>query len=158
LKKICVFSDSHGYADNMLAAIERERPDLVIHLGDGAADLDAVRRRFPALLIESLEGNCDRFCDALTELHATVAGKRIFAVHGHRHGVKLDPGLTRLRFAAMEDRADIVLYGHTHAAHNEKSGGMLIVNPGSCGYTARPTYAVIVIDGDTVTAEIRRAE
>ena len=36
--KILVFSDSHGNEDNMVCAVERERPstlDAIVHLGDG---------------------------------------------------------------------------------------------------------------------------
>lgn len=157
MKKICVFSDSHGCAENMLLVIGRERPDIVIHLGDGEGDLAAVRRRFPELPIENVRGNCDRHSAALMTLRTTIAGKRIFAAHGHMYDVKLDPAFTRLRFAAMEDDADIVLFGHTHAPIHERSLGMEILNPGSCGDIRCPTYGVIVIDGDAVSIELREA-
>ena len=42
MTKICVFSDSHGNSENMIQAIEMEKPDIVIHLGDGAGDMSDV--------------------------------------------------------------------------------------------------------------------
>ena len=32
--KVIVFSDSHGDLNHMIAAVEQEEPDLVLHLGD----------------------------------------------------------------------------------------------------------------------------
>lgn len=150
MTKICVFSDSHGYADNMLSAIAWEQPDLVIHLGDGEADLDLIRRGYPTLPIENVRGNCDRYSSVPEVLRLTVGGRRIFAAHGHTYGVKGDPTYTRLLFAAMEDEADIVLFGHTHMACQDEVNGMTIMNPGSCGDTYRPSYGMIMIeDGKT---------
>ncbi len=155
MKSILVFSDSHGYAENMLRVLEKTTPDLMIHLGDGERDLDAVSRRYPMLPIGSVRGNCDRFSSAEETMRLTIEGKRIFAVHGHKHGVKLDLELTRLRYAALEDHADIVLYGHTHAARLDEFAGMQIMNPGSCGSVRRPTFGLITIDGDEIRTEIR---
>ena len=45
--KVLVFSDSHGYNMAMAYAIEREKPDAVIHLGDHTDDADDIRRAFP---------------------------------------------------------------------------------------------------------------
>ena len=49
--KVLVFSDSHGYNMAMAYAIEREKPDAVIHLGDHTDDADDIRRAFPVLLV-----------------------------------------------------------------------------------------------------------
>ena len=49
--KVLVFSDSHGYNMSMAYAIEREKPDAVLHLGDHTDDADDIRRAFPALTI-----------------------------------------------------------------------------------------------------------
>ena len=155
MKRIYVFSDSHGYAENMIHVLSAGTPDLMIHLGDGERDLDEVRARFPSLPIENVRGNCDRYSTAATTLRLTVAGKRIFAAHGDTYDVKLDRTLTRLRYAALEDEADIVLFGHTHAAYLDEFAGMKLLNPGSCGETWGPTYGEITIDGDSVTAEIK---
>ena len=37
--KLLIFSDSHGSAAPLCAVTRRERPDLVLHLGDGSRDV-----------------------------------------------------------------------------------------------------------------------
>ena len=48
--KVLVFSDSHGYNMSMAYAIEREKPDAVIHLGDHTDDADDIRRAVTEVL------------------------------------------------------------------------------------------------------------
>ena len=157
MKRICVFSDSHGYGEHMARVIRAERPDLVIHLGDGESDLRRLEREVPDLPVENVRGNCDVHSDALPVLRTTVGGKRIFATHGHKYNVKLDPQYQRLLYAALEDEADIVLFGHTHVPYRDRVLSMDILNPGAVGDVACPTYGLVTIDGDRVTTEIRRA-
>ena len=38
--RIAVFSDSHGVKEPMLAAIEEQKPDMVLHLGDYVRDAE----------------------------------------------------------------------------------------------------------------------
>ena len=57
--KICVFSDSHGYANNMIEAVRREKPALCFFLGDGESDLVTLRGRFPDLPVNAVRGNCE---------------------------------------------------------------------------------------------------
>jgi predicted phosphodiesterase len=37
MKKILVLSDSHGNVNNMVTAVSRLQPDIIIHLGDTGA-------------------------------------------------------------------------------------------------------------------------
>ena len=34
MKKVLVLSDSHGNVGNMIRAVKREEPDMILHLGD----------------------------------------------------------------------------------------------------------------------------
>ncbi len=77
-------------------------------------------------------------------------------MHGHDHGVKRDPELRQLKAAALEDDADIVLFGHTHSPCTEEFAGMRLLNPGSVGDGAVHNYGVIVLDGDGIAMELRR--
>ena len=57
--KILVFSDSHGNEDNMIRAVERERPftlDAIVHLGDGWRDAEALHRLYPRIPLEQVAG------------------------------------------------------------------------------------------------------
>ena len=152
--KICVFSDSHGCPEYMLASIEQQNPNFVIFLGDGERDLQEIRYAFPLLVIEQVRGNCDRFSDAPDTLRFTVAGKRFFATHGHLYQVKMDRELTRLRYAALEYGADIALFGHTHRPFLGEFSGMKLLNPGTCGAVPSPTFGLVTIEQGTLRAEL----
>ena len=80
--KVLVFSDSHGYNMSMAYAIEREKPDAVLHLGDHTDDADDIRRAFPALTIYHVRGNNDFDMDVPLFAVVTVGGLRMAREHG----------------------------------------------------------------------------
>lgn len=153
--KICVFSDSHGYANNMIEAVRREKPALCFFLGDGESDLVTLRGRFPELPVNAVRGNCDLRSAQPLVLNCAVGGLRIFAVHGHQYEVKYDDSLQELCHAALRADADILLFGHTHEPHLEKHLGMQIINPGPIGKLKRPSYALLTIENGSAEAEIK---
>ena len=55
--KILVFSDSHRFLSGMVQAIEEEKPDQVIHLGDLMGDAEELSWRFQTLPICMVPGN-----------------------------------------------------------------------------------------------------
>ncbi len=135
--KICVFSDSHGYAYKLKEAVGQEAPDFVFFLGDGEGDLASLRREYPNLPIEAVRGNCDIYSELPTDLCCTVGGVRFFLTHGHRYGVKWDRDFLSLVTEARKNQAEAVLFGHTHEAYLEQRGDLLLMNPGSArGYGA----------------------
>ena len=57
-----------------------------------------------------------------------------------------------LIYAAKEQGADILLFGHTHMPMTDCDEGLHIMNPGSCaGYFASYGYIDITEKGDIVT-------
>ena len=141
-----VLSDSHGRADRIDLAIERQlrAPDAVLFLGDGLHDLRGLE--YGDVRVRPVRGNCD-FTASFEGLgvpeHALleVGAYRILLMHGHTHGVK--GGMERAcAFAAQMD-ADVLLYGHTHVPRQqwfeagEQFGRqvlqkpLLVCNPGS---------------------------
>ena len=153
--KICVFSDSHGWAENMIEAVWREHPTLCFFLGDGETDLVTLRGRFPDLPINAVRGNCDLHSAKPLVFNAVVAGVRIYAVHGHQHEVKYDDAVRELCYAGLRADADIVLFGHTHRPYHNRHLGMEILNPGSIGRVKEPSYGVLTIEDGIAAAEIR---
>lgn len=146
--KILVLSDSHGTAEYMHSAVKKERPDAIIHLGDHAADADALDREFPLLPLCRVKGNCDFYEERYpTERCIEWEGVKIFATHGHRYGVK--GGLLRFQYAAMEKDAQVALFGHTHMPYCENMGELWLLNPGACGGRA-PSYGIIEIEDGSV--------
>ncbi|HLE79390.1 MAG TPA: YfcE family phosphodiesterase [Candidatus Limnocylindrales bacterium] len=74
--------------------------------------------------------------------------------------IDLDAGATLERLSRTDAR--IICCGHTHMPEVRDFGWKQIVNGGSAGYVfdGDPTasWALITVDGETVTAEIRRTE
>lgn len=151
--KILVFSDSHGKFINMQKAIDMH-PDAqyLLHLGDGTADLDDINTVNKK--IYTVNGNFeDSFFSAQKGLPfqcVEIEGKRIFMCHGHRQRVSY--GLQNLCYNALENDADVALYGHTHVKYDKfvpfEQKGLHVFNPGSisrprdCVY---PSYGIIEI-------------
>lgn len=136
--RILVVSDSHGDPYRLKEAVERQpSAKLIIHLGDGARDLDYINARVPVI---SVKGNCDFGCDAPLSFIDEVKGKRIYCTHGHYEYVK--HSLTYLKEKAAENGIHIALYGHTHEAVTLYEDGIWFINPGS---VREGSYAVIDI-------------
>lgn len=128
--RLLVISDAHGLRSRIESAIElHPEADAVIFLGDGARDLPAVEELYPDKKIYAVCGNCDVMC-CLPETRAEIfGGKRVFFTHGHLFGAK--GGEEKLRAAAREAGADILLYGHTHTPVTDYEDGLYIMNPGA---------------------------
>ena len=153
--KICVFSDSHGYADNMKAAVGIEKPDMIIFLGDGIRDFEEVTDMFPDIPAYAVKGNCDYFSMLKNSVTIEAEGAMIFATHGHLSYVKHDPELETLTSQAREAGADVALFGHTHRQHLSENYGVLLVNPGTAGFPNHPNYAVLNITNGVCSAELK---
>lgn len=152
--KICVFSDSHGYPEAMLRAVERETPEACFFLGDGQGDLAALRAHFPDLTVYAVRGNCDMRSLLPLSVTVTLEGVTFFAAHGHRLDVKHDPSLAELRSAGAKAGAHVILFGHTHEPFLEDRAMPVILNPGSaCG--TRATYGVVVLHERRIYARIK---
>ena len=108
--KILVASDSHGTASGLAEAVEREKPELLLHLGDGISDLISLQIWYPHLLVKQVRGNCDLLEDGLAEQTLLIEGHRILMFHGHTKGVKR--GLVKARLAA----ANPVVWAYPPAA------------------------------------------
>ncbi|MBD5118901.1 MAG: YfcE family phosphodiesterase [Clostridiales bacterium] len=155
MSTICVFSDSHGSSENMLRAIEKENPDCVFFLGDGAADIATVAKKHPQLTVYTVRGNCDAHSAAPIILRTTIEDKKFFAAHGHTFDVKNDASFWELRSAALEADAGVVLFGHTHVPFEDKSWSMEILNPGTISNIATPSYGIVRIENGTIYTELK---
>lgn len=139
--KVLVVSDSHGDVENMCRAADLTRPKLVLHLGDGWRDAELFSRRFPDLPLEKVPGNCDYRVQEPAERLLLLGGKLVMICHGHTQGVKSDLGM--LLRSALENKAEAVLFGHTHRPFVDIRSGVIMLNPGSIGSYSRPTYGTL---------------
>lgn len=146
--KILVVSDTHGRWGALYNVIQAH-PDapVVIHLGDGYADLERIRPSFPNRVLVGVAGNCDIMAASGVRSSNVInlEGVDIFFTHGHGYRVK--SGLTLLEQAARARGVKVCLYGHTHIPDNDVHGGLYIMNPGSIGEPRRgiPTCGIIEI-------------
>lgn len=145
--RVLVVSDSHGRSDSVKSAVQKEQPDMLLHLGDGVNDVDGFH-----IPIMRVRGNCDFSSSEEDERLLTIDGVKVLMAHGHRYSVKMS--LTRLDFRAREVEADVCLFGHTHAARELYIGGTLFLNPGSIA--SNGSYAVLELTKETVHCRIKK--
>ncbi len=155
MENILVLSDIHGGVRRAaFVAATHKHIKTVIYLGDGCRHLDALRPWMQGAAFVAVRGNCDTYLDGVseTELTLEIEGHRIFVCHGHTRMVKSGKGA--LLRAAKEKNCDIVLYGHTHIAHEEydSESGIYMFNPGSIGECrdGRYTYGILSLDKNNV--------
>ncbi len=146
MAKYLVFSDSHGQNDNMLEIIREQNKDIegVIHLGDIEGDISRLQNAVSGS-VYIVRGNCDWSSRAPESQVVCLHGHTIALTHGHRQRVNY--GIDVLKYWAMEKKADIVMYGHTHVPFLEQSYALTVLNPGSISRPRqsdyRKTYAVV---------------
>jgi putative phosphoesterase len=149
--KVAVLTDTHvGSIQELPASMLRamSEADLIVHAGDftGTAVLEGLRSLNE---VRAVCGNMDSLGIQMALPRKdllTVAGRRI----GVTHGRGAPPGIAG-RVRAEFDRADVIVFGHSHMPCNEVIEGALMFNPGRC----RRSYGLLTI-GDDITAEVVR--
>jgi putative phosphoesterase len=99
--------------------------DRIVHAGD-VGDAAILDRLSSVARVTAVRGNVDRgaLARALPEFEAIeLAGASIYVLHDLGE-LSIDPAAARF---------DVVISGHTHQARVETRGGVLYLNPGSCG-------------------------
>ena len=135
--KCLILSDSHSHPENIGKAINKN-PDaeVVFYLGDGIFMLDDYIEKYPDKAFIYVLGNCDRpsfirgsFAKKVESI--TLCQRKIVLTHGDLYGAKY--GLGGLIALGKEERADVVLFGHTHVPkeHYDSDTGIWLFNPGA---------------------------
>lgn len=145
--KVLVVSDTHKKNENYFTALERERPDMVIHCGDAEGSEYALTQGADCPVYIVL-GNNDFFSDLPRELVLEVGSYRVWVTHGHNYYVSM--GNENIKREALIRGMDIVLYGHTHRPVIDLEDDVIAVNPGSLSYPRqegrRPSYVLMELD------------
>lgn len=148
MKKIVVTSDSHGKKQNIYKIYKEHRDaDMFIHLGDYAGDVEVAEKKLKINAV-CIKANGDISSHFPLKQVIGVEDRRILAVHGHIERVKWS--MLRLNYLAQENKADIVLFGHTHIPI-VNNNGILYVNP---GYAYAGQYAIVTVENGTVNASL----
>ena len=149
--RIGVFSDSHGDTHALDVLLRKMgNIDAACFLGDISRDAMHLQDRLSAMphapAFYAVRGNND-FASMLPDSRIVeIGGKRIYMTHGH-----LCVNALSLAYRALENGADVAMFGHTHNPLCEMVQGVLLLNPGSAGNTCRggPARAsILTIDGD----------
>ena len=152
MKTAVVLSDTHGNKNDLLK-IENvlKEADYVFHLGDGYLDLNVFGEEILKKTIR-VAGNCDGYIGD-KEQTVEIEGVKIFLTHGDLYGVR--GSVNRLYYKAKEIGANVVFYGHTHAAKIDECDGIIIANPGNIvKYSTKKTFIYAVFENGKCTLAI----
>ncbi len=145
-----VVSDIHGNYGQLQRAVSAMGPiDLLIHAGDGYAEIARWRQEHRGIRVEMVAGNCDLSAACPEEILFSLERWRVLLTHGHLYGAKT--GLERLAARGRELHAALVIFGHTHRAARLDSHGLILFNPGSLSgprSIGRPSFGLLRTAGD----------
>ena len=135
--KYLVISDNHGQTEILQTIKEKmaTKVDVMLHCGDSClfANDEALAD------YQTVLGNCD-FEAYMPKRVFNYKDDCVFLTHGHLYGVEYD--LNKLSFAAKEQNANLIFFGHTHVLGVQYLDGCLYLNPGSISYP-RGEYAFL---------------
>ena len=126
-----ILSDSHGNIEPMRLAVERTKPNAILHLGDCWRDAATLEKLYPTIPFYQVAGNCDYTFLLPRTQTITLEGHRITLTHGDQQGVKCS--MYGVEALAREENAELLLFGHTHLPYCDYHGSTLLLNPGSIG-------------------------
>lgn len=146
--RILIVSDSHGRNVYLDQAIEKVGAiDLLIHLGDFEGSEDYIEAIAPCKL-EMVSGNNDYFSSIDREKIITIGRYKVLLTHGHRHRVNYSTDT--IKSFGLQERVDIVMFGHTHIPLIDLSGSVMLINPGSISLPRQdgriPTFILMELD------------
>ena len=136
MKKILIFSDTHGDINRCLDIIEKaDSVSAIFHAGDYTGDAEDLESIYPNIPIYYVKD-----------------GVKIFITHGHEQNVKYEYEFMTLRKAAEKYDPDLIIFGHTHIPYTDYKGKATLLNPGSIRYTG--TYAEAEIENGKLKTKI----
>lgn len=143
MTRIGIVSDTHGVIHPRLLDVFAN-VDHIVHGGDVGGDhvLDALRAIAPVTFVR---GNNDD-ADGYEVVRAVVGGIRFLITHILPRPSDLGSHVAK---SLARERADVVVFGHSHLPHDEVVGGVRFFNPASAGPRRfdYPTSVGIIEDG-----------
>ena len=142
--KIAILSDTHGLLRPEVVE-HLKTADAILHGGDinSQSIVHELRQYAPVYMVR---GNNDKAWAESIPHHLTVTldGLTFTMVHNKKE-VPQDL-----------DRVDVVVFGHSHKYLQKESGGILWLNPGSCGprrFHQEITMMMAEVSGGTIRVE-----
>ncbi len=155
MKRIIVFSDSHGRTEQMTDVLKRiPKVDYVLFLGDCLRDIYTLEREFTEIAFRYVPGNNDFYSPVSEEQVLEIDGIRIFMAHGHQYRVKTSTTTFLYRTEELECR--VGLFGHTHHPFLLRQDDITVMNPGSIAlpYRGQQSYGILELEKGKVCADI----
>jgi uncharacterized protein len=145
--RVGVISDTHGQVRREAAAALKGS-DLIVHAGD-VGHPDVLTELSLIAPVHAVRGNNDygAWAKALPLTRVVEVGDVLLYVLHIRDDLDLDPAAAGM---------SAVIYGHTHEPFDERSGGVLYLNPGSAGprrFRLPITLARLTVDGRELSVE-----
>jgi putative phosphoesterase len=153
--KIGILSDTHDNLPKIEKAVtffNKHKVGLVLHAGDYVAPFTIPKFKMLACDWRGVFGNNDGERDGLKRISAgrikegplriKLGNKKIVLVHDIN---KINP---------KAEKADLIIFGHTHKAKILKQDSLLIVNPGECGGWLTGDSTVALADLDSSSSRI----
>lgn len=119
--KLAILSDTHGLLRSQVVE-HLKTADAILHGGDinNPAIVEQLQQYAPLYIVR---GNNDKeWAESIPhDLTVTLEGITFFLVHNKKE------------VPADLSGVDVVVFGHSHKYVQEEKGGVLWLNPGSCG-------------------------
>ena len=142
--KLAILSDTHGLLRPEVAELLRG-VDAILHAGDinKQSIVDELRQYAPLYIVR---GNNDKeWAEYIPhDLIVTLGGVSFYTVHNKKEAKADLSGI------------DVVVFGHSHKYLNEEKGGLIWLNPGSCGprrFDQEITMMTAEADGGALSVE-----
>ena len=148
--KIAIISDTHvkKHSDKLFKFIDSlsKEADMIVHAGDYVSSSVVTKLREHKNFV-GVWGNNDKgyIRDLLKEKTIiSVEGYKIGLYHGHGNSKNvLDTAYDKF----IDDRVDIVIFGHSHQPLVLTKNKVLMINPGSPSYKRRePWYSYVILE------------
>jgi len=152
--KIGIISDTHDNLPKVEAAVKlfnRRKVNLVLHAGDYVAPFTVARLNKLSCDWLGVFGNNDGERQGLLKasggrikegpLRIELANKRITLIHDIN---SINP---------PQEKADIIIFGHSHKEEIIRESGRLLINPGECSGWLTEKATVAILDLDTLSVK-----
>jgi putative phosphoesterase len=149
-----VVSDTHGYLNPRVLQLLRG-VEHILHAGD-VGDGDIVGELERIAPVTAVRGNNDRRGPSSrypAEVTLELGGRRVFLTHQVKLPRVDGPAMAPYSIAGVE----VVVFGHSHAALQERRGGVLFFNPGAAGkrrFNAIPSIGFLELAPDEIRSMV----
>jgi len=163
MKKILIFSDSHGDNEKISEISEMEKPDLVLHAGDYCCSNNEISKFINYFCC----GNNDYCSKDQTNGQKIVKFKyenlSFLLTHSDNFSdFKYNVKHVEERMAKLFSREniDVIIFGHSHEETVDKIYNILFINPGSITYprgnSEGRSYAILKIENGKIYSKEKK--